>query len=129
MGVRIFRVLVNQKQLRILKWLKRPRAHFPPQAKGDQGGDGVCGPYIACNLQVSQPPASVNLRLLVGRGLLTVETIRHRPFCLRNERGLRMPKPMIAKNLGPAGRAGAAPVLKRRSRQRPAGWPPSCSFP
>ena len=37
------RALANERRLMILKWLKDPTAHFPPQVDGDLVEDGVCG--------------------------------------------------------------------------------------
>ena len=44
----ILRALANVRRLRILEWLKDPRAHFPPQVDGDLVKDGVCGLQRGC---------------------------------------------------------------------------------
>ena len=64
------RALANDKRLRILEWLKDPRAHFRPQVDGDLVEDGVCGVLIAEKLGVSQPTASEHLRILADAGLV-----------------------------------------------------------
>ena len=61
------RALANEKRLQILEWLKKPRAHFPPQVDGDLVKDGVCSVFIAEKLGVSQPTASEHLKLLTLR--------------------------------------------------------------
>ena len=37
------KALANDRRLMILRWLKDPRAHFPPQVLSDLVRDGVCG--------------------------------------------------------------------------------------
>jgi DNA-binding transcriptional ArsR family regulator len=82
---RPIRALANERRLRILEWLQRPRAHFPPQIYGDLVKDGVCGVLIARKLRVSQPTASEHLRVLTEAGLLRARRIRQWTFYRRNE--------------------------------------------
>ena len=76
MDVEIARALANDKRLQILKWLKDPKAHFPPQVDGDLVKDGVCGIFIADKLEVSQPTASEHLKILTTAGLLQSKKIK-----------------------------------------------------
>jgi ArsR family transcriptional regulator len=99
MSVDLFRALANDKRLRILEWLKDPRAHFPPQVDGDLVDDGVCGLFIAQKLRVSQPTASVHLKLMTDAGLLTATRIKQWTFYKRNEKAIRAAKAMISKGL------------------------------
>jgi len=99
MSVDLFRALANEKRLRILEWLKDPRAHFPPQVDGDLVDDGVCGLFIAQKLRVSQPTASVHLKLMTDAGLLTATRIKQWTFYKRNEKAIRAAKTMISKGL------------------------------
>ena len=99
MSVDLFRALANEKRLRILEWLKDPRAHFPPQVDGDLVDDGVCGLFIAQKLRVSQPTASVHLKLMTDAGLLTATRIKQWTFYKRNEKAIRAAKAMISKSL------------------------------
>jgi len=99
MSVDLFRALANEKRLRILEWLKDPRAHFPPQIDGDLVDDGVCGLFIAQKLRVSQPTASVHLKLMTDAGLLTATRIKQWTFYKRNEKAIRAAKAMISKGL------------------------------
>jgi ArsR family transcriptional regulator len=99
MSVDLFRALANEKRLRILEWLKDPRAHFPPQVDGDLVDDGVCGLFIARKLRVSQPTASVHLKLMTDAGLLTATRIKQWTFYKRNEKAIRAAKAMISKGL------------------------------
>jgi DNA-binding transcriptional ArsR family regulator len=99
MTVDVYRALASEKRLQVLEWLKDPRAHFPPQADGDLVRDGVCGLLIARKLGVSQPTASVHLKMMAAAGLLTTKRIRQWTFYKRDERALRALKSAIAKSL------------------------------
>src|SRR5882672_2449504 len=81
----IFRALASERRLQILKWLKDPRAHFPPQVDGDLVEDGVCGVFIADKLGISQPTVSEHMRVLVQSGLVTSKRIRQWTFYKRDE--------------------------------------------
>ncbi len=99
MTVDVYRALASERRLQILEWLKDPRAHFPPQVDGDLVKDGVCGLLIAQKLGVSQPTASVHLKMMTGAGLLSSKRIRQWTFYKRDERALRALKAAIAKSL------------------------------
>lgn len=89
LSVDVVKALANDKRLRILHWLKDPRAHFPPQVDGDLVRDGVCGVFIAQKLGVSQPTASEHLRVLGASGLVTPKRIKNWTFYKRNEKRIR----------------------------------------
>jgi DNA-binding transcriptional ArsR family regulator len=91
------RALANDRRLRILEWLKQPRAHFPPQKDGDLVKDGVCGLHIAEKLGVSQPTASEHLRILVQAGLLKPRRIKQWTFYQRDEAAIRKLKQTMAR--------------------------------
>lgn len=99
MSVSVFRALASEKRLRILEWLKDPRAHFPKQVDGDLVDDGVCGLFIAQKLDVSQPTASVHLKMLTAAGLLNSKKIRQWTFYKRNEANIRALKASLSKTL------------------------------
>src|SRR5262245_35219321 len=82
----VVKALANERRLQILDWLKRPRAHFPPQVDGDLVRDGVCGLFIAQKLGVSQPTASEHLRVLSTAGLIRATRIKQWTFYKRDER-------------------------------------------
>jgi ArsR family transcriptional regulator len=90
------RALANERRVRILDWLRNPRAHFPRQADGDLVEDGVCGLLIARKLKVSQPTASEHLRVLVQAGLIRPKRIRQWTFYQRDEARLKAVKRAIA---------------------------------
>ncbi|MBX3606577.1 MAG: helix-turn-helix transcriptional regulator [Piscinibacter sp.] len=95
----VFRALANENRLRVLEWLKDPRAHFPPQVDGDLVEDGVCGLFLAQKLGVSQPTASVHLKVLTDAGLLTATRIKQWTFYRRDERAIRAVKTAIGRSL------------------------------
>ncbi|HUG54953.1 MAG TPA: helix-turn-helix domain-containing protein [Vicinamibacteria bacterium] len=86
LSVAVVKALANERRLQILGWLKRPRAHFPPQVDGDLVEDGVCGVFIARKLGVSQPTASEHLRVLTQAGLVRARRIKQWTFYKRDER-------------------------------------------
>src|ERR1700736_5625412 len=84
-----FKALANEKRLRIMDWLKDPRAHFRPQVDGDLVKDGVCGVLIAEKLGVSQPTVSEHLKVLSQVGLLRAKRIKQWTFYRRDEARIR----------------------------------------
>jgi DNA-binding transcriptional ArsR family regulator len=90
------RALGSEKRLRVLEWLKEPRAHFPPQVYGDLVRDGVCGVFIARKLRVSQPTASEHLKILQQAGLVRAKRIKQWTFYKRNEGRIGRIKRLIA---------------------------------
>ena len=86
---RVLRAIANDKRLRILAWLKDPRAHFRPQVYGDLVDDGVCGNFISEKLGVRQPTASAHLKLLVDAGLLRAKKVQRFTFYRRDEARIR----------------------------------------
>jgi DNA-binding transcriptional ArsR family regulator len=92
------RALANDRRLLILEWLKRPRAHFPPQTDGDLVLDGVCGMLIADKLGVSQPTVSEHLRVLSQAGLLTSKRVKQWTFYKRDEARIsKLKRAIVAK--------------------------------
>jgi len=90
------RALANQRRVRILDWLKDPRAHFPKQIDGDLVEDGVCALLIARKMKVSQPTASEHLRVLVQSGLIRPKRIKQWTFYRRDEARLKAVKRALA---------------------------------
>jgi DNA-binding transcriptional ArsR family regulator len=83
---RLLRAVASERRLQILEWLRRPRAHFPPQLDGDLVRDGVCGVRIAQKLGVSHPTVSEHLRILAEAGLVRGKRIKQWTFYRRDER-------------------------------------------
>jgi len=90
-----FAALSSSRRLRILEWLKTPRAHFPPQVYGDLVKDGVCGVFIARKLRVSQPTASEHLKILQQAGLVRGKRIKQWTFYKRDEAHIGRIKKLI----------------------------------
>jgi DNA-binding transcriptional ArsR family regulator len=88
----LFRALGNDKRLKILRWLKDPRKHFPPQVDGDLVKDGVCSVFIAGKLGVSQPTAGEHLKILSQAGLVRGKRIKGWVFYKRDEAAIRRMK-------------------------------------
>ena len=86
LSVVVVKALASEKRLRILAWLKDPRAHFRPQVDGDLVRDGVCGVFIAEKLGVTQPTASEHLRVLAGAGLIRAKRVKQWTFYKRDEK-------------------------------------------
>jgi ArsR family transcriptional regulator len=84
----LFKALASQRRLRILEWLKDPKAHFPPQAHGDPVEDGACNLFIVEKLGVSQPAGSRHLRVLVDAGLVIPTRRKGWTYYRRNEAAL-----------------------------------------
>lgn len=99
MDVEIARALANDKRLLILKWLKDPTAHFPPQTDGDLEKDGVCGIFIAEKLEVSQPTASEHLKILTSAGLIKSKKIKQWIFYKRDETAIRAARKLLTEAL------------------------------
>src|SRR5271165_7103033 len=83
------RALANDRRLLILEWLKKPRAHFPPQVDGDLVKDGVCGGLIAEKLGVSQATVSEHLKVLAHAGLVRAKRIKQWTFYKRDDAAIR----------------------------------------
>lgn len=95
LDVEVLRALSSEKRLAIMEWLRDPTAHFPPQRDGDLVGDGVCSVFIADKLGVTQPTASVHLKLLTGAGLLRAKKIKQWTFYSRDEQRIAEVKRMF----------------------------------
>lgn len=85
----MLRAIASDRRLQVLEWLKRPRAHFPPQVDGDLVRDGVCSVNIARKLRVSQPTASEHLNVLARAGLIRGKRIKQWIFYRRDESRIR----------------------------------------
>jgi ArsR family transcriptional regulator len=81
----VFAALASPRRLQILRWLKHPRRHFPPQRDGDLVEDGVCVIFIAEKLGVAQPTATTHLQALARAGLVTSKRVGQWTFYKRDE--------------------------------------------
>jgi DNA-binding transcriptional ArsR family regulator len=88
--------LGNERRLKILEWLKRPRANFRPQVDGDLVKDGVCAVLIAEKLGISRPTLSEHMRVLRQAQLVHSKRIKQWTFYKRNETRIREIKRSIS---------------------------------
>jgi len=95
----VLAALASQKRLQVLRWLKDPVAHFPPQRDGDLIEDGVCVAFIARKLGVAQPTATTHLQALARAGLVSAKRIGQWTFYQRDEAALADLKHKIAEEL------------------------------
>jgi DNA-binding transcriptional ArsR family regulator len=96
---RVLRALASEKRLRILDWLRDPRAHFREQVDGDLVEDGVCGVLIAEKLGVGRPTVSEHMRVLVQAGLVRPKRTKKWTFYRRDEEAIDAARKAIAERL------------------------------
>jgi len=89
------KALANEHRLLILKWLKEPLEHFPPQVDGDLIEDGVCGVLIADKLGLSQPTVSEHMKVLKRAELVRAKRIKQWTFYKRDEKRIKEIKKAI----------------------------------
>jgi ArsR family transcriptional regulator len=99
LDLRVLQALSNDRRLKILGWLKDPRAHFRPQVDGDLVNDGVCAVLIAEKLGVSQPTLSEHMRILSQANLVQSKRIKRWTFYKRNEGCIKEIKKSISSGL------------------------------
>jgi DNA-binding transcriptional ArsR family regulator len=75
-------------RLAIIRWLKSPSDHFPPQVHADINTIGVCGAFFADKLGVTPATASAHLRILVDAGLVTSTRIGKWTYFKRDDKTL-----------------------------------------
>src|ERR1041384_3842659 len=95
----VLKALANDRRLRILGWLKDPRAHFRPQVDGDLVEDGVCGVLIAEKLGVTAPTLSEHMRILVSSGLVGSKRIKGWTMYKRDEKAISAAKKALQSTL------------------------------
>lgn len=94
--VDFIKALANERRIRVLRWLRDPRAHFPPQIDGDLVEDGVCALLIAEKLEISQATLSEHMRILVQAGLVRPKRIKQWIFYKRDEARMAMLAALVA---------------------------------
>ena len=82
---RLSAALACPSRLAIIRWLKSPAAHFPPQVHADINAVGVCGAFFADKLGVTAATASAHLRILVDAGLISSTRIGKWTYFKRND--------------------------------------------
>ncbi|MFF3933014.1 ArsR/SmtB family transcription factor [Streptomyces hirsutus] len=69
----------------ILRWLRDPVSHFPPQVDGDLLTEGVCSDFIREKLGLAASTTSRHLNLLTEAGLLVATRKKGWTFYRRDE--------------------------------------------
>jgi len=95
----IFKALSNRTRLDILKGLKDPENHFPPQDEGDVHTVGVCVSSIQEGVGLSQSTVSDYLATLQRAGLVEVRRIGQWTYYKRNEAAIAKLADVIEKEL------------------------------
>jgi ArsR family transcriptional regulator len=95
----VLKALANERRLRILGWLKDPRAHFRPQVDGNLVEDGVCGVLIAEKLGVTAPTLSEHMRILTDAGLVRAKRIKGWTMYKRDEKAIATAKKAIRESV------------------------------
>ena len=95
----VLKALANDRRLRILGWLRDPRAHFRPQVDGDLVEDGVCGVLIAEKLEVTAPTLSEHMRILTDAGLVRAKRIKGWTMYKRDEKAIAAAKKAIRESV------------------------------
>ena len=91
----VLKALANERRIRIMGWLKEPRAHFPRQLDGDLVADGVCGVLIAEKLGVTAPTLSEHMRILSAAGLVRAKRVKGWTMYKRDEKAIAAAKKAI----------------------------------
>lgn len=97
--IQISKALAHEKRVRVLKWLKNPRAHFPKQIDGSRVRDGVCSGFIAQKLEVSNATVSEHLKILKRAGLVTPKRINKWTFYKRDEKAIKQAMKLLAQSV------------------------------
>jgi ArsR family transcriptional regulator len=95
----VLRALANERRLKILDWLKQPRAHFREQIDGDLVDDGVCGVLIAEKLGVTQATLSEHMKVLTRAGLVRAKRVKQWTFYRRDETAIAAAKSAIMESV------------------------------
>lgn len=95
----VFNALSNRTRLDILKGLKDPANHFPPQDEGDVHTVGVCVSSIQEGVGLSQSTVSNYLATLQRAGLVDVRRIGQWTYYKRNEAAIAALAEMIGRDL------------------------------
>lgn len=96
---KVMKALSHPARLELMRWLKDPVGHFPPQVDGDLVEDGVCAVFIAQKWGIAQPTASRHLKLLVDAGLIHPTRKKGWTFYRRDERALGAVKDLLEQEL------------------------------
>jgi ArsR family transcriptional regulator len=97
----VMKALSNETRLRILEWLKEPKANFDRQDIGDMDEDGVCVSLIQKKTGLSQSTTSHFLAVLTRAGLVRSKRIGQWTFYKRDEDAIRRFTAALSKRIAP----------------------------
>jgi DNA-binding transcriptional ArsR family regulator len=81
--------LANPSRLAVMRWLKEPRKHFPPQPHGDIDALGVCCTFITNKLGVAPATTTRHMNLLAEAGFVRATRIGKFTYYKRIDAELR----------------------------------------
>ena len=67
--------LANPSRLAVMRWLKQPKQHFPPQIHGDVNKVGVCCTFITDKLGIAPATTTRHMRILADAGFVRATRI------------------------------------------------------
>jgi ArsR family transcriptional regulator len=95
-----FKALSNPVRLRILYWLRDPRAHFPQErAIADPDEVGVCVSHITEKAQLAQSTVSAYMSTLESAGLVISTRVGKWTHYRRNEERIQQFVGLLGRNL------------------------------
>jgi DNA-binding transcriptional ArsR family regulator len=81
--------LANPSRLAIMRWLKKPRKHFPPQVHADIEEVGVCGMFISEKLGIAPATTTRHMQVLADAGFVRATRIGKFTYFKRIDAELR----------------------------------------
>ena len=81
--------LANPSRLAIMRWLKEPRRHFPPQVHADIEEVGVCCTFITEKLGIAPATTTRHMRVLADAGFVRATRIGKFTYFKRVDAALR----------------------------------------
>jgi DNA-binding transcriptional ArsR family regulator len=67
--------LANTNRLAVMRWLKEPKRHFPPQVHADIEEVGVCCTFITDKLGIAPATTTRHMRILADAGFVRAKRI------------------------------------------------------
>ena len=81
--------LANASRLAVMRWLKEPKRHFPPQVHADIEKVGVCCTFITEKLGIAPATTTRHMRILADAGLVRAGRIGKFTYYKRVDAGLK----------------------------------------
>jgi DNA-binding transcriptional ArsR family regulator len=81
--------LANPSRLAVMRWLKNPRKHFPPQQHADIVDVGVCCTFITEKLGIAPATTTRHMQVLADAGFVRATRIGKFTYYKRVDAELR----------------------------------------